>query len=75
MGCLSGDEVSLTPGDDSLVGEGDSGGGVLGWRGGVLSALSSAGRDSGSLSGDSVGSNGSYLSGSGGVMGPLLGVG
>lgn len=33
------------------------GGGVIGWRGGVWQA----GRDSGSLSGDTVGSNGSYL--------------
>ena len=58
-----GDELSLMPGDEdrsgdeNLVGEGDSGGGVLGWRGGVGGL--SAGRDSGSLSGDTVGSNGS----------------
>lgn len=47
------------------------GGGVEGWRGGVWQA----GRDSGSLSGLTVGSNGSYLStGSGGVIGPFEGV-
>jgi len=44
---------------------------VEGWSGGVWQA----GRDSGSLSGLSVGSKGSYLSmGSGGVIGPLEGV-
>ena len=58
--------MSLIPGEElllgellrNLVGDGDSAGGVLGCSGGVGGAR---GSDSGSLSGDSVGSKGSYL--------------
>ena len=55
---IPGEELLLGELLRNLVGDGDSAGGVLGCSGGVGGAR---GSDSGSLSGDSVGSKGSYL--------------
>ena len=56
--CIPGEVLEFGGLVITLVGEGDSAGGVLGCSGGVRGG--STGSDSGSLSGDTVGSKGSY---------------